>query len=208
VPAAPRAVSHLMGIDGSTARQLGLAREQVVRLGHEKARLVDTYERQLADVRAQMHEAQARVELQDRTSRERDESARAADRAAADEKATLTRSLRAALMRAEAAEVAASAANSDCAAAPSLLTAAKTTGAVVGAKVGHWARGAGESARSVSESMAKEASGMAKEAGHKLGQFKDVAPGLLSDVSAATRRLLADVTMSHREGEVQAHPVG
>jgi len=193
------------GSDVSAARQLKLAREEITLLGAEKGRLTSEYERALSDVRSKFIEAQSRVELQDRSLKEKDDAAKAIERAAAEEKAVLARALRAATTRAEVAETAAESASSECTVWNPLKAAAKTTGA----KVGSWARGAGEAVGAASGSVAKEAAEVASSARDKLGQLREAAPGVMSDVSAVTRRLLAEMTASQKEGaDFTTYPVG
>ena len=205
---APLAVRWATGTDLSASRQLELARQQVGRLGHEKAMLTARYENALAEVRGQLIQAQALAELKERELRERDDALRMAmanatraERSAADEKGALARSLRMAMARAEACETAAEAASDDCSVASTLVSAARSTGAVMGS----WARGAGEHARAASETLAREASERAKGASSALGQLREAAPALLQsaakDVGAATRRLLAEVKATTKENE-------
>ena len=206
---APLAVRWATGTDLSASRQLELARQQVGRLGHEKAMLTARYENALAEVRGQLIQAQALAELKERELRERDDALRMAmanatraERSAADEKGALARSLRMAMARAEACETAAEAASDDCSVASTLVSAARSTGAVMGS----WARGAGEHARAASETLAREASERAKGASSALGQLREAAPALLQsaakDVGAATRRLLAEVKATTKENEM------
>ena len=205
---APLAVRWATGTDLSASRQLELARQQVGRLGHEKAMLTARYENALAEVRGQLIQAQALAELKERELRERDDALRMAmanatraERSAADEKGALARSLRMAMARAEACETAAEAASDDCSVGSTLVSAARSTGAVMGS----WARGAGEHARAASETLAREASERAKGASSALGQLREAAPALLQsaakDVGAATRRLLAEVKATTKENE-------
>ena len=206
---APHAVRWATGTDLSASRQLELARQQVGRLGHEKAMLTARYENALAEVRGQLIQAQALAELKERELRERDDALRMAmanatraERSAADEKGALARSLRMAMARAEACETAAEAASDDCSVASTLVSAARSTGAVMGS----WARGAGEHARAASETLAREASERAKGASSALGQLREAAPALLQsaakDVGAATRRLIAEVKATTKENEM------
>ena len=206
---APLAVRWATGTDLSASRQLELARQQVGRLGHEKAMLTARYENALAEVRGQLIQAQALAELKERELRERDDALRMAmanatraERSAADEKGALARSLRMAMARAEACETAAEAASDDCSVGSTLVSAARSTGAVMGS----WARGAGEHARAASETLAREASERAKGASSALGQLREAAPALLQsaakDVGVATRRLLAEVKATTKENEM------
>lgn len=50
---------------------------------------------------------------------------------------------------------------------------------------------------------------VASSARDKLGQLREAAPGVMSDVSAVTRRLLAEMTASQKEGaDFTTYPVG
>ena len=54
---APHAVRWATGTDLSASRQLELARQQLGKLGHEKAMLTARYENALAEVRGQLIQA-------------------------------------------------------------------------------------------------------------------------------------------------------
>ena len=186
VPTAPRVVRWATGTDLSAARQLSMTREQVKQLGLEKARLVEQYERSLAEARSQLHESRSQAELKG-----------SATRAANEEKASLSRSLRAALSRAEVAEAAVAAAAHECKGWEPLVATVKSTSV----KVGGWAREA-------SETMGSTAGGMAKGAGSTLGQMVAEAPAYLREAKGAATKLFADIKSAQQEGEFTVHPVG
>ena len=169
--AAPPLVRWATGRDASAERQLVLARQQIEGLVLEKARLVERYERSLADVRGQLHTSQSHTEL--RSSQER---------AAHGEKLECQRQLRAANTRAEVLEVRLAAA-ADCTMWDPLHAAVKATGAKVT-----------EAAARTSEHVIQGTKALASQTGDAVAHAaREVAPGLLSHGAAKTKNITREV---------------
>lgn len=172
--AAPPAFRWATGRDLSLSRQLELAKLQVDGLVLDKARLVERYERELAEVRSRLHVAQSSGELY--ASTERTHTA---------ERAELKRELRQAVLRADVAEAALKQREGEC----TLWAPLASAGAKASAKVGGIVSGATEHVVAASRNIGKETA-------EGFSQLAKEAPNYLSSASRkgaeAARRLFSE----------------
>jgi len=181
----PRAVRWATGADLSLARKLEFARQQVDSLVLDKSRLVQQYEKQLAEVRSKLHDSQSHGEIYAQSERQH-----------ALEKIELNKALRVANHRAEHAE----AKEAMCTArhgdtwSPFVSAASKA-----GVKMGEMISGATEQVVASSKGLAKDAgdafTSLAKEARTK-------APAISKDLGSTARRLFSESVLK------DVHPVG
>jgi septin family protein len=169
--AAPSAVRWATGRDHSLARKLELSRQQVDALVYDKAKMVERYERQLADLRSQLIDSQSHGEVH-----------ALSERARATEAWELRRELRSATSRAELAEALLKRQQGEC----NLWSPIASAGAKAKEQVLAATKLVGKETADGFAQLAKEAPGYLGSAGRKTAE-------LTRDMGAHARRLFSDL---------------
>lgn len=182
--ATPQAVRWATGTDVTAARQLAMARREVEQLVDDKARLVHSYEKMLADLRGSLNAARSSGDHLD-----------AEQKAWAVERYDMQRALRAATTRADVAEAKASAESEACSVQNLVEKSARATSA----KVGGWAKDAGERVGSASAQLGKEV-------GDVFSTLRKETPGVFTSASSAATRFFSEIRAQDLTENIKMHP--